>query len=203
MNEQKALIKYFRSNIYESFASYNAWKMLYLSTSKNVVSKDMAERYVAIQNYHPQFFTLTTRAFLITFVILVLHAFDKTKGAASLYKLNRESTEVFVKENEKILKMLKSVRDKIFAHRSVSVDFNEILLPSVDDLDEFYQNLFSFYNSLTKVENSSTGFGNAVDVKYSIESLFQNLERGESQRLTEINIKYGWESNRNKASDVI
>ena len=97
----KEITDYFRSNIFEASSAYNGWKMLFLSRSKGVVSNEMAERYVEIQKYHPQFFSLTERAFLIDFVLLILHSFDKRDDSFSLYKVNKKETDDFVKNNKR------------------------------------------------------------------------------------------------------
>jgi len=200
----KEITDYFRSNIFEAFSAYNGWKMLFLSRSKGVVSNEMAERYVEIQKYHPQFFSLTERAFLIDFVLLILHSFDKRDDSFSLYKVNKKETDDFVKNNKIIISKLKALRNKIFAHKDIYTDASNYQIPSAIDLDNFFDNLIIFYNKLTScVDDSSTIFSNAKEIKQQIELLFMNLYRGEAMRKKEIDIEWKWQKNNKKASDII
>lgn len=200
----KEITDYFRSNIFEAFSAYNGWKMLFLSRSKEVVSSEMAERYVEIQKYHPQFFSLTERAFLVNFVLLTLHSFDKRGDSFSLYKVNEKETDDFVENNKAVISKLKALRNKIFAHRDIYTSASEYQIPSVIDLDKFFDNLIIFYNKLTSgVDDSSTNFSNAKEIKQQIELLFMNLYRGEAMRKKEIDIKWKWLENNKKASDIL
>lgn len=200
----KEITDYFRSNIFEAFSAYNGWKMLFLSKSKGVVSNETAERYVEIQKYHPQFFSLTERAFLIDFVLLILHSFDKRNDSFSLYKINEKETDDFVKNNKMIISKLKALRNKIFAHKDIYTDARDYQIPSAIDLDNFFDNLIIFYNKLTScVDDSSTIFSNAKEIKQQIELLFMNLYRGEAMRKKEIDIEWKWQKNNKKASDII
>ena len=200
----KEITDYFRSNIFEAFSAYNAWKMIYFSRSKNIVSSNMAERYVEIQKYHVNFFVATERAFLVNFIMMSLHPFDKRDDSFSLYKISKEKMEGFVKENNVVLDKLKIVRNKLFAHRDNEASNNSYDIPSIDNLDCFFKKLIDFYNQLTsEIDSSTTEFTNATEVKQDIEILFQNLYRGESMRKLEIDIKYQWEEDNQKASNTI
>ena len=200
----KKITDYFRSNIFEDFSAYNGWKMIFLSKSKCVVSNEMAERYLEIQRYHPQFFYLTERAFLVNFVLLILHPFDRREDSFSLYKVNEKETDDFVNNNNVVIKKLKDLRHKVFAHKDIHTDTSDYEIPSVIDLDDFFDKLIIFYNKLTSsVDDSSTIFSNAKEIKRQIELLFMNLYRGEAMRKKEIDIEWVWEKNNKKASDII
>lgn len=200
----KKITDYFRSNIFEAFSAYNGWKMIFLSRSKGVVSDEMAERYLEIQRYHPQFFSLTERSFLINFVLLILHPFDRRDDSFSLYKVNKEETENFVENNKVVIKKLKDLRHKVFAHKDIHTNASDYEIPSVIDLDNFFEKLIIFYNKLTfSVDDSSTIFSNAKEVKQQIELLFMNLYRGEAVRKKEIDLEWKWQKNNKKASDIL
>lgn len=202
--EHKKITDYFRSNIFESIAAYTTWKMLFLSKSKAVVSEDMANRYVEIQNYHSDFFGIVERSALVTFVILSVHSFDKRGDSYSLYKVDKNSVENFVDANKSTLENLKNLRHKLFAHRDNDADSINYQIPSVETLDTFFENLINFYNTITlQVDNSTTLFTNAYDVKSDIEELFQNLYRGEASRKREIDIDWMWRRDSKKASDIL
>ncbi len=187
--------------------AYTGWKAIRHARSSGVVTKEMAERYTSIQQYHPQFFGLVENSFLTSFVILVLHPFDKDLKAYSLFKVDQLKTEKFITDNKSILDALKNLRNKVFAHRDMEVTSSTIenyQIPSVDSLDIFFANLMEFYNKLCEItDNSYTVFDNAKDVKYDIEELYMNLYRGEKTRNTETDIKWMWEEDKNKISDVI
>jgi hypothetical protein len=200
----KEITDYFRLNIYEALSTYTGWKMIFLSKSKRVVSNEMAERYVEIQRYHPDFFTLVERAFLVDFVLFILHSFDKREDSFSLYKVSEKETDDFVKNNDAIISKLKKLRNKVFAHKDIYTNASEYEIPSVIDLDKFFDDLIIFYNKLTSgVDDSSTCFSNAKEIKRHIELLFMNLYRGEAVRKREIDIKWKWEEDGNKASDIL
>ncbi len=204
---KKEITDYFRSNIFESILAYSAWKMILGSRSTGMISADMVERYVKIQKYHPDFFLSTERAFLFQFVIQVLHSFDPRTDSASLYKVDKDETEKFVLENRKVINALRDVRNKIFAHRDIKASqekLNDFKIPSMNDLDQFFKNLIIFYNSLTNtIDGSSTMFNNAYEIKHDIENLFMNIQRGETVRKEEIDLKWMWLENNKKASDLL
>jgi len=200
---EKEIIRYFRNNIFEAYDSYCAWKMIYHVRSKDIVALEMAERYVSIQKQYHCFFISTERAHLIRFVTLACHPFDKRKDTLSLDKLDKKKTEEFEKNNKKVIESLLAVRHNVFAHRNEKIE-QGFDLPSINDLDEYFTNLFKFYNSITsEKEDSMTLFDGADDVKRDMENIYMNLERGEAARLKEIDIKLMWEENKKKGSDVL
>lgn len=201
--DKKVILDYFRSNLFEAYASYNAWKTLAFSKSSAEVGQEKAEMYVKIQNYHAQFFTVVEKSVLVSFVVTVLHAFDRNKHEPySLYLYDKEKTKLFVNGNKAVIDELFTVRNKVLAHRDKDATDNKI--PSVERLNAFFENLFKFYNELThEYESSTTMFDNAEEVKRDIEHLFMNLERGETVRLKEIDIEWLWEKDDKKISDII
>ena len=202
--EKNSILSYFRTNLYESYQAYNAWKIIAFSKSKGLLSEEMAEKYVEIQKYHPNFFMAAEHAFLVNFIMLILHSFDKYDDSHSLCRVDENETENFIKDNVKVIGKLKKARNKIFAHRDIKKDPKNFPIPSLIDLDDFFKNLFKFYNRLcSKIESSFTYFTNAEEIKRDIENLFINLYRGELNRKNKIEIKYLWEENTKKISDII
>ncbi len=201
--DKKVILDYFRSNLFEAFAAYNAWKTLAFSKSTELLGQEKANKYVKIQNYHAQFFTITEKSLMVNFIVSTLHAFDKHyKEPYSLYLYDDEKTKEFVAANKVIIDELFSVRNKVLAHRDQ--DAQNYKIPSVERMDKFYISMFKFYNELTnEFERSSTMFDNAEEVSRDIENLFMNLERGETIRLKEIDIKWLWEQDDKKISDII
>lgn len=204
MEKKKTIIKYFLGNIFEAKSHYVGWKMIYHARSNGIVSKEMAERYVAIQKQAGSFFTLTERAFLISFVMLIGHVFDKRSDSMSLDKVDKTLYNKFFDENKKVIEALRKARNNIFAHRNIQIDPKEIIIPSVDDLNNFFSNLEKLYNELSsKIDNSSAWFDNVEDLKREIEFVYMNLDRGEIVRRKEIDIEWMWEKDPNKISDRI
>jgi len=203
-NATKKVLDYFRTNIFEAFSAYNAWKIIFLSKSEAVVPKEMAEKYVEVQNYHKNFFITTERALLTNFVLLSLHSFDKRDDSFSLYKVDEPAIEKFISDNKETIKQLTKLRHKLFAHRDSKLKITEFQIPSVEKLDTYFKNLIEFYNEKTKsLLSSTTLFTNAVEVKRDVELLLQNLYRGEKIRKLAISIEWEWEKNPKKACDVI
>lgn len=203
--KQKQITDYFRSNIFEALSFYTAWKMLSHSKSKGVVSEKMAQRYVEIQNYHPQFFVSTERAFFISTIILILQPFDRHNDSHSLYKIDKDATEAFVFQNESVLDALRTLRNKVFAHRDSNlITTTNLIFPSVINMDKFFENLIEFYNKFTAIiDDSTTIFKNAVEIKYDIERLFMNLYRGETMRKKETEVEWDWPQDLKNASDIL
>jgi len=203
MANKKETTDYFRSNIFESLAAYTGWKIIKSSKSKGIVSQEMAERYVGIQKDYPNFFNLTEQAFLMQFVMLSLHSFDSDTRSHSLYKVDEQKTKIFIQQNKSILDALFHLRNKLFAHRDATLETSKYSIPSIIDLDQFFRNLMALYNELTAVvDDSSTIFSNAEEIKHDMEYLFMNLYRGEHSRKLAIDIEWLWEKDRGKVSDV-
>ncbi len=203
----KTITDHFRGNIFEAYCHFNAWKTIACSKSPNIVSQKMADKYVEVQRYHRGFFSISEKAFLIAFVMLILHPFDKDERSLSLYKVNKEKTESFISDNKIILDELFLVRNKVFAHSDIGDEDSTIKnysVPSVERLNLFFKNLIAFYNELCReTDKSFTYFDNAKDLKHDVEALFMNLYRGEHARLTEIDLEWDWKKNDKKISDVI
>ena len=61
----------------------------------------------------------------------------------------------------------------------------------------------AFYNELTAViDDSSTIFSNAEEIKHDMEYLFMNLYRGEHTRKLTDDMKWSWEESKEKVSDI-
>lgn len=200
---KKEITDYFRSNIFESLAAYTGWKIIKSSKSNGIVPQEMAERYVGIQKDYPNFFNLTEQAFLMQFVMLSLHSFDSNTRSHSLYKVDEKKTKAFIQQNKDVLDKLFDLRNKLFAHRDATLGTSSFTIPSINDLDQFFKNLMVFYNELTvAVDDSSTIFSNAEEIKHDMEYLFMNLYRGEHSRKLENEIEWSWEESNEKVSDV-
>jgi hypothetical protein len=204
MEKEKSIIKYFLGNIFEAKSHYTGWKMIHHARSAGVVSKEMAERYVGIQKQAGSFFLIAERSFLIAFIVLISHAFDKRSDSMSLEKVDRNIFNKFFTENKKVISSLLKARNNIFAHKNMKIDLKEIIIPSVDDLDKFFSNLEEFFNKLSsKIDNSFTWFDNVEELKREIELMYMNLDRGEMMRRKEIDIEWAWEKDPGKISDKI
>ncbi|MBC7766710.1 hypothetical protein H7Y21_01825 [Arenimonas sp.] len=205
MEKEKKIIEYFVGNIFEAKSYYTQWKMIAYAKSITIVGESMVKRYLEIQQSYPGFFMTTERASLISFVTLIHHNFDDTRtDNMSLDKVDKEIYDKFKTENFEVIKKLKDVRNKLFAHKSMTVDPKDLEVPSLVDLDNFFVNLEGFFNILNaKVNNSTTWFDNVYTLKNEIEILYMSIERGEEIRKKEIDIRYLWEENPNKISNKI
>jgi hypothetical protein len=194
--KKKDATDYFRTNILESLGAFTAWKMIYGSRSNGIVSTELAEQYINVQDLHPSFFVAAQYAFLFQFVIKVLHSFDRRDDSLSLYKVDKAATEEFVDKNIQVISALRNVRNKVFAHRDAVLDqdvLNSYTIPSMIGLNDFFKNLIEFYNLLTiKVDGSTTAFDLALDIKDDIDYLFMHLHAGEIIRKEERIINWKW-----------
>jgi hypothetical protein len=203
----KKITDYFRASIFDSYGAYSAWKMIRGSRSITILGKQMADKYVGVQKIHGDCFVVFEKALLFHFVVLVLHPFDTDPSATSLYKVDRKKTEEFVKANLELITNLKLLRNKVFAHKEYKCESDNThtyKVPSFDHLDNFFKSLIIFYNNITSEKlSSNTIFDNAPRIKTDIEYLLMNIDRGESVRKKEIEIKYGWKERDRKASDLL
>jgi hypothetical protein len=204
-NEQeiKDNLKALEDSIFEAKSAYTLWKVIAYSRSSGVVPLELAEKYVKSQQTAPAFFIMAERTALISFVILILHPIDQDSRSFSLFNVNKEKTNEFIKQNEKTVENLRLVRNKVFAHKD-SVDALKILVPSIEIMDNFFENMISFYNNLTSEHNQSiTDFNASCDnLIHEMEYMFMNLTRGEKIRLEEIDLEWMWEKNPKKISDI-
>ena len=97
----KEQLDYFRSSIFEAKSSYNAWKMIVFSKWYAYVGKDLAEKYVSIQKYHKNFFSIAERSFLFHWTVLILHCFDNRKDVFSLKRMAPKDYDKFIKDEKK------------------------------------------------------------------------------------------------------
>lgn len=137
---------------------------------------------------------------------MICHVFDNDSRSYSLAKVDSESYNNFVSDNENsfVIEQLKTARNKLFAHRDSGIDPKSITIPSVEKVDSFFNRLEDLYNKHSGiVEKSATSFNFAEDVKHVMEILYMNLERGEAVRLKEIDIEWLWEKDDNKASKKV
>ena len=100
--------------------------------------------------------------------------------------------------------MLFDLRNKLFAHKDQTLGTSRFTIPSINDLDQFFKNLMAFYNELTAVvDDSSTIFSNAEEIKHDMEYLFINLYRGtQTQEELETDPRFVWEKSNEKVSDI-
>jgi hypothetical protein len=204
MDKKVETIKYFLTNIFEAKSTYEEWKMICFAKSSVIVGKELAENYVKIQNYHPQFFVTTERACLLTFVVLVCHAFDNRLDSFSLDKADKNDYKNFISQNKEVIDHLKKARNKIFAHRDIEIKPEDMTIPGVEKMDDFFKKLSELYSRISrKVDKSVATFDNASKIKNDIENLYMNLEKGESIRRKEIDINWLWKKDSNKISDKV
>jgi len=186
--EKENVIKYFLNNIFEAESAYYAWK-----ASAFVEDEKEKERVDKIRNIHPDFFTISTRALLIMWIVLICHIDDKRKDNISLDMINKNSYKIFFENNKDVIERIKRIRNKLFAHKSINED-KDIKIPPLEELDNFFKNLEVYYNKLNKeIRNSTADFGNAYEYDKKLNHLYSNIERGEKVRIDKIKKEYGIE----------
>lgn len=203
----KGITDYFRTNILESLSAFTAWKMIYGSRSNSIVSPELAEQYIKAQSQHSNFFVAAQYAFLFQFIVKILHSFDNRDDSLSLYKVDKTATEEFETKNKSVIDALRKVRNKVFAHRDAVIDqgvLNSYTIPSMVDLNLFFKNLVEFYNSLTlKIDDSTTVFDLALDIKGDIDYLFMDIHRAEIMRSEGRNVDWKWLKDNKEIGNVI
>ncbi len=200
----KEQVDYFLGSIFEAKSAYNAWKMIVYSRWESYVGKDLAEKYVKIQKYHRSLFTLLERSLFFHWVLLIFHCFDRNDNSFSLRKISPKEIDEFLNEtsNKKTFEKLKNVRDKLLAHRDGKIESSDI--GNVESLDLFFGNVESLYNEIRKnFDRSGVLFENTNEVKFDIENLFMNIERGENVRKNEIDIDWLWKKNPKRISNIL
>lgn len=201
MNDFKKITDYFRGSLYEARSSYSLWIALRISRSIPEVGEKNATRYVEIQNQYKNFFTTVERACLTNFIISIYRCFENRSDSYSLKIIDKKGVEGFIKDNQLTFDKLKEARHKLFAHRDL--EDIEIQIPSGDDMEVFFNNLFIFYNSLTQnIDDSTTLFENPYKlVVQDTDFLLKNLYRGHAVFKNENEIKWLWEKTAKSISD--
>ncbi len=200
----KEQVDYFLGSIFEAKSAYNVWKMIVYSRWEAYVGKELAEKYVKIQKCHSSLFPLIERSLLFHWVLLILQCFDPRKDAYSLDKINKGYYTSFIKneDNKKVLKRIKYFRDSFFAHRAKIIKGREI--GNVESLDLFFKNIEDLYNRIRHdFDQSGVCFQNADDMKYEVENLFMNIEKGEAVRKKNIKDEYLWIQNPKRISNIL
>lgn len=200
----KEQVDYFLRSIFEAKSAFNVWKMIVYSRWEAYVGKELADKYVKIQKCHSSLFPLIENSLLFHWVLLILHCFDPRKDTYSIDKINKGYYAAFIKneENNKVLKRLKDVRDSLFAHRAKIIKGREI--GSVESLDLFFKNIEDLYNRIRHdFDQSSVLFKNADDMKYEVENLFMNIEKGEAVRKKNIKDECVWIQNPKRISNIL
>lgn len=201
MGKIKNTVEYFRANIYNARSSYEVWKMIYYARSSSVVGDEMSKKYTEIQKNHNDFFCIAEQSFLLTFVILIAHVFEKRDDSFSLKRVDEQRYNNFYKNNKETVDSIMAIRHKIFAHKDKTI--NNFAVPSIEELDNFFNNVQTFYNEISSKKDNSTTWFDYDNLKHAMESLYKNLYRGESMRLINIDIKYFWEHSENIISRKI
>lgn len=203
----KKQIQYFRGNIIEAKMAYQSWKMIYHARAIPIVGQELADRYVKIQKYYPNFFITAERVYLMAYVMLLCHAFDdKRNDSYSLDKLGKAEYDEFMAsvDNKSVVSQLKFARHKLFAHRDNKINPEDIKLPSLEILDNFFNAVEALYNKITaRIEDSNTMFNNANDIKYEIERLYLDIERARAVPLIEVEIKQILDKNSGRISSKV
>lgn len=209
MEDEKNLKKYLKimqGSIFESYSAYTVWKAIFHSRSTEIVDPKLAERYVDAQKVAPAFFVMTERMALASFVIFVLHVFDRDQRTCNFFKLDGKKTEEFIKNNKSVLDKLKVARDEVFAHKNFQTNngTKNIQIPPITELDPFFENLFKLYNTITAEKvNSSTAFHNGPDsLLHEMEFMYLNLARGKQIHTMNVDQEYMWTLNPKKMSSV-
>lgn len=194
-NHQQEAINHFRLSIIDAKLAYTLFKSLYLSRAESVVGKTLAEKYLWTQQQYGGFFVLIEHCAVWTFIIKILHGFDKDDRALTLKNIDEDTYNNFIKQgdNKEIIEKIWSLRCKRIAHYDKKIEIRQDL-PSFEKIDLFFKRLEEFYNTLTKkIKDSYTMFGQDQDLKDSLEKVLQNLFIGEKIRLFNNELKWEWQ----------
>lgn len=189
-------------SIFEAKSAFTAWKAIVYSRSSNIVTEELAKKYVNAQKTAVSFFVIAERSFLATFILLSLHPIDKDSRSFSFFKIDEGKTKKFIIENKSVIDRLMLVRNKVFAHKDSDVTkytIESYAIPSLQELEDFFDNLTKFYNELTGFyKDSFTDFENGNNhLLNEMDYMFMNLTRGENARIQEIDIEMMWLKDRN------
>ncbi|KKQ77931.1 MAG: hypothetical protein A3A96_04115 [Candidatus Zambryskibacteria bacterium RIFCSPLOWO2_01_FULL_39_39] len=186
------------SRMSSAYFSYFVWKYIESSRNTNEAGAEKANRFVSIMGKYGYTFHSILRGSFYVFVIDLSIFFDKQNPSLNLKKIIDllNPSEEDLKEINKLIdsqraniKYLKDVRDKTIAHLDLNVDrstFNSIIFKDTEELFDAVQKIL---NIITRTFNSSPWMWDIAEneVKHSMSWFIENLERGESKRIQDIN----------------
>lgn len=176
-------LKYFKECISEAKSAYITWKNLHYCKYIHYVGNQSASLYANLITRHYNFFKISERSLLSHWVLLVSHCFENHRDAASLKKLANREFKEFEKNNKEILLRIKTVRDKIFGHRSKILTSEDKKIASPEELDRFWENLQNFYKNICSAYNYSVDrhlFSGTEAYKFFVDELFGDLDVAQS-----------------------
>lgn len=188
-----------------TLTSYYIWKWLSQAMNTLAVGEKKANENVDILNLYSPFFRQIQISMYKTFVVDIMVFFDAGKyGSFSLNKLidliNKGKTKLVDTELQRISKLknaqgsnisfLKRLRDEDVAHQSFTPQIQKIIFKDVEELFSAVQQIF---NILTKSHDGSLYLWDGIEneIERKMLWLVDNLRRGETARLKEIDQKYG------------
>ena len=132
------------------------------------------------------------------------NCFDFNNKSFSLRKISPKETGKFLNEpaNKETFKKLRNVRNKLLAHREEKIESRDI--GNVESLDLFFGNVEYLYNKIKhNYDHSGVLFENTDEIKFDVENLFTNIERGETTRKSEMYVDRSWQENPKRISDIL
>jgi hypothetical protein len=166
------------------------------------VNEDSAKAYLGVINSHKGFFIPTQNA-LRSALTVELHQFIVANDEESLQKaivylsmldgvldLNNDY-KVLLNKNKNAIKHLSDFRNKYFAHKS-GVDTSKLVASSDKEFQELFTDIKELLNKASSHFGSTTWFfdRDSTDAVKDTHDMMNNLLRGESQRLSEIDVEY-------------
>lgn len=203
-NELVGLWKKIFNQVYETSSYAELFACSYLCRSHNHLNKEIAERNLEILKKHNGFFVPFEHGMAYAVVLSLTKLLEGEKQLSLHYLVceaekfkinkNREFNELKKKHQDTIDK-LKIARDNFFAHRHKN--FEKIDIPSRDTLFNLLNDTASFLNSIgSELEDSHSYLWNeenegfAEETRRDFQLVLDNLYRGESARIKEIELKY-------------
>lgn len=199
-DEIKKLLDDINSKFFHIENAYLVRREVYLHFNK-AVNKETAEVYIKLVNSHKGFFMPMLESTL-SFYTIGLNSLVSSNDKKSLEKLvnklqvngkdYRKNLEALRKAHEKTLKSLTDLRMGYFAHAG-NIDLNTVDPISEDAHIKLFDDLKNILNKI-----NSEVFHNVVwymdeEAREAIKDthdMMDNLLRGESQRLSEIDVDY-------------
>ena len=211
-DDVKNLLDKLGSQLFNIENYYLIYSELGLHYNKTV-HEDSAKAYLEVINSHKGFFIPAQNA-LRSALTVELHQFivanDEESLKKAIYYLSaledapdlRREYNTLLSKNKNAIKHLSDFRNKYFAHKS-GVDTSKLTATSDKEFQELFTDIKELLNKASGYFGSTTWFfdRDSSDAVRNTHEMMNNLLRGESQRLNEIDVEYissAYEAGRSK-----
>lgn len=196
------LLKLATSRMFSAMTAFFTWKWLHESINSNTDGFDKAQENVdEVVNKYPavfhQMMVNSYKCFILDLSVFFDKEYDKTFSLKKIIdslrsKLDKETfdkIEDIKKRNGSMINLILELRSQDVAHQAIN---SEKQLIFFDKFESFFKDIQEILNLLSSNHDRSEHWWDHVEenVRRDMAWVFENLKRGEKQRIKEIEDEY-------------